>query len=512
MEKDKKKKSRLVSLILLVVMAAVMIFVFRVAFANISGLFQRQLYTSVTEQKQELLESTVTNLVADIKVDRHEEQEKFLQIADTYKSDAEDAMKSTGNIKTRVKSMFARGPYAKYWSYMLYKKSSNSIYLDSDGLLGDSFNGNIKGLENDFVVMNKVEENGFVLIYGVLQETLDEDIQKVFEEKVKNYQFPDDSSSIWVDEIRNYEGGKNYAVCVCDSANEEQEGRKRSTKITDKKGRTYLEKALLKLNEEGEVTYTYYVTDNSVKMVYAKLYDDYNWVISMGVDLDDVVSYVNVAKNSSVKVIRIYGIVLTGIFILVLVLLYFITVKNDKDYFESRQRHLTTQVERDKLTRAYSRAFGTQKFEEVFREFKKGKESPAYMILDVDYFKSINDTYGHEAGDLILKRVVTTLNHVVRKTDYIIRWGGDEFIGIFPGLGREDCEELAEKIVSSIYNMEVVFADQVLKVTCSVGFAYFEEQDKNFNEGLKRADEALYLSKEGGRNQAHVAKNSVEKN
>ena len=93
----------------------------------------------------------------------------------------------------------------------------------------------------------------------------------------------------------------------------------------------------------------------------------------------------------------------------------------------------------------------------------------------------------------------------MRTRDRLIRWGGDEFVGIFDGISREALDELAEKLVTAVSGMQIHAADQEINVTVSLGFTFFHMEDKDYTDAVKRADEGLYQSKTGGRNRFNIA-------
>ncbi|HHX61826.1 MAG TPA: GGDEF domain-containing protein, partial [Epulopiscium sp.] len=135
-----------------------------------------------------------------------------------------------------------------------------------------------------------------------------------------------------------------------------------------------------------------------------------------------------------------------------------------------------------------------------FKEYKStGKES-AIMMVDIDDFKNINDQYGHEVGDAVLMEIVKRLNHDIRSSDQLIRWGGDEFVGIFPGLREEHIKGFGEKLLTEISLLKIPVGNRTVSVTMSMGFSYFKETDIDYNDVLKRADDAMYQSKKQGKN------------
>lgn len=136
-------------------------------------------------------------------------------------------------------------------------------------------------------------------------------------------------------------------------------------------------------------------------------------------------------------------------------------------------------------------------------EWSRHKTPAALLTFDIDYFKSFNDRYGHQAGDAVLKDVAATLMEAVRDTDLVARCGGEEFAVILPGADPEHAKEVAERARSLVESTRFVHNGLTLRLTVSVGVACLVDGDDT--ESLTtRSDAALYQSKEAGRNCSHL--------
>lgn len=160
----------------------------------------------------------------------------------------------------------------------------------------------------------------------------------------------------------------------------------------------------------------------------------------------------------------------------------------------------------DGLTGVFNRVYFHQKFENEFKLAKESGYELTLVILDIDYFKKFNDTYGHLFGDVVLKSVVQTVKNSLRATDTMARFGGEEFVIILPRTSIkkafEKVEYLRHKIANSVITDSLVSAS----VTASFGIASFPETSKSITEIIKDADNALYKAKDNGRNRIEVAK------
>jgi diguanylate cyclase (GGDEF)-like protein len=131
-----------------------------------------------------------------------------------------------------------------------------------------------------------------------------------------------------------------------------------------------------------------------------------------------------------------------------------------------------------------------------------------FFLVDIDHFKDVNDEYGHDAGDRVLVQIAQRLSRVVRESDFLIRWGGEEFLVVFRAAERNDAVVLASRILKAVNGADFDLGNERwLARSCSVGWAAFPWlppacSDLSVEEVLRLADRGLYLAKQGGRNQA----------
>lgn len=150
----------------------------------------------------------------------------------------------------------------------------------------------------------------------------------------------------------------------------------------------------------------------------------------------------------------------------------------------------------DVLTGAFNRFFFKKRIEEEISWSERYQEPLSMMMLDLDYFKRINDTWGHPVGDFVLKELAQLVRGLIRKTDFLVRLGGEEFIVVMPQTNSGDAVSAAEKIRAHLGNHEYTLVGQI---TVSIGVAEHVELE-SFDSWYERVDSAMYRAKENGRN------------
>jgi diguanylate cyclase (GGDEF)-like protein len=155
----------------------------------------------------------------------------------------------------------------------------------------------------------------------------------------------------------------------------------------------------------------------------------------------------------------------------------------------------------DGLTGVDNRRHVEERLTEMFEHATRLAEPLAVVMCDVDHFKSVNDTHGHQAGDAVLRQVAEILRDSAREIDRVGRYGGEEFLVILPAASVEDALGFAERVRAAIAGREFVYEGGTLRRTLSAGAAAWPHPDIRHQEALvKAADDALYVAKERGRN------------
>jgi diguanylate cyclase (GGDEF)-like protein len=174
---------------------------------------------------------------------------------------------------------------------------------------------------------------------------------------------------------------------------------------------------------------------------------------------------------------------------------YAATALSNAGMFQQLQQMAIT----DSLTNLYNRRYFYEVFEKEFARSLRYKREMSVILLDLDYFKQVNDCYGHLAGDRVLAEVARRVQSCVRSIDTVGRYGGEEFTALLPETSQRSALAVAERIRSQVSSQPVTVGDQHISVTISAGVASLQQDTSSVDELLARADAAMYLSKRLGR-------------
>lgn len=167
---------------------------------------------------------------------------------------------------------------------------------------------------------------------------------------------------------------------------------------------------------------------------------------------------------------------------------------------KKRSEILETELLTDPLTLVFNRRAYDRRISDELKRYQRYRNAFSMLLLDVDYFKDINDRYGHAVGDLCLKELINRIKPLLRDTDFLARYGGEEFIIILPETTNEGAAIAAEKIRTHIEKTEFLHKGEQVKVTISLGGTQVREADKTEAQIFERVDNAMYRAKQSGRN------------
>jgi len=261
------------------------------------------------------------------------------------------------------------------------------------------------------------------------------------------------------------------------------------TKLSDKKGNHMFVKFTETAIGGGGLVDYYWKKPNSSevfpKKSYVVYFEPWDWILGTGVYLDDMEQDI---QNYAVSALSV-------VFIVSISLVVFSMTSTKKIMLE-----LENMAIRDPLTSLHTRRFMNDHMERLLlcHEREKNKYL-AVVFFDIDYFKNVNDSYGHSCGDEILVKVSEIIKHLSRPDDLCIRYGGEEFVVILLADSNDTAHNYAERVRAEVNKLNFDFNNTVFKISLSAGIAT-RETDEKFYLTLQRADENLYKAKDQGRN------------
>lgn len=181
------------------------------------------------------------------------------------------------------------------------------------------------------------------------------------------------------------------------------------------------------------------------------------------------------------------------------------SIKKNLNTFKKKLTDAQHTLNHDFLTGAYNRRFFEEQIHSFATTADMGDSKSAMMILDIDHFKKINDTYGHDIGDFVLKECVATVQKLFpRESDVVARLGGEEFVVFLPDYNLEAAVKKGEEVLETIRKQAFVHGEHQIKFTVSIGLSEWRSGDQ-LEAIYKRCDQALYEAKNSGRNRLVVA-------
>lgn len=187
------------------------------------------------------------------------------------------------------------------------------------------------------------------------------------------------------------------------------------------------------------------------------------------------------------------------------------SMEQESAYIRKRLKEERSKALRDVLTQLPNREAYDERFELELERWKRYKKPTTLAVADIDFFKKINDNYGHLSGDKVLQIIAKELRNRIRKTDFVARYGGEEFVLLLPETNLDTARQVMEKVREMVGRLPFHFRDEHLQITMSFGLIEFKDgcqgRDQNAvnqNTLFERADEALYRAKANGRNRVEL--------
>jgi diguanylate cyclase (GGDEF)-like protein len=176
---------------------------------------------------------------------------------------------------------------------------------------------------------------------------------------------------------------------------------------------------------------------------------------------------------------------------------------------EEKAEHFEDMANKDPLTGLFNKRFISKELKDQFKSAKETGTSMTVMMLDIDFFKKVNDTYGHLCGDYVLKELSNLMQAKSREINIVGRYGGEEFIIIGPISDKKSSFFFAERLRAAVEAAIFVWEGREFKITISIGVCVWNPEIEEATDMIKLADRALYTAKENGRNQVRMAEMDV---
>ena len=364
----------------------------------------------------------------------------------------------------------------------------------------------INNIEHNAVAYKLFSIQKYSVIVWISHQYIKDEVVRYLKQTIYTMEYPE-NQYLWVNEIVNYNGGSQYAIRKIHPNLKHTEGQFISTTMPDIKGNLPYKMELDGVTKNGEVASEYYfknLNNNKIekKITYAKLYKDYNWVVATGVPISEITNYITSLKEESKSIIFLFY-AFNIICCITLIYLSFRTIKRiSNEYRKKINEFVEHETQNDMLTGCYNRKSGDRLLNKSFSNFKNNNAESAILLIDIDNFKNVNDTYGHDVGDEVLIKTVdaidATINH--SEKNKLIRWGGEEFIVILGDSNSEESKKIIEEILSNVSDILFFSEKKKFTITISIGISIYDEEDASYQTSLKRADLALYYVKNHGKN------------
>lgn len=367
----------------------------------------------------------------------------------------------------------------------------------------------------------QLEGNKEVVVFST-DQAMTEIAKSRCEAVIRSLRFPL-NQYVWINEVRNYSGGPGYAVRAVHVAEPETEGMLLSTETPDVRGNLPYKEELEGVVAMGDIFFTYYFKkpdseEISEKLTYAKLYKPFNWIVCTGIYVDDVEGMAQTrvddfqrAFNDQVfSFYRLIGIM--GLLYVILMIFFerHLTGMVNGFIFKLKDEETALRREKNKLDEAYKelervayydfltgllnrRAMFVRLEKEFSRAQREGLQF-CLVLADIDHFKAVNDTHGHDAGDVVLQTIAKIFQDNIRQEDCASRWGGEEFLILAISCCLEDGLSLAEKLRKAVEDTPILSGGVIINITITLGVVEYTK-GKAFKDLIKEADFYLYEGK-----------------
>lgn len=201
---------------------------------------------------------------------------------------------------------------------------------------------------------------------------------------------------------------------------------------------------------------------------------------------------------------------ISGVIEQVCLIIYDVTdVATNRHQLQAANQELQRLSSTDRLTGLFNRGHWEEILRQDYARHRRYAINSALVMCDIDHFKQINDTYGHQAGDRVIQHTANLIRQSIRDSDVAGRYGGEEFVVLLPDTDSQGALVFAERLRQSVEAYEVQHESHTIRFTISLGIADLGQPSSGHAQLIEWADNALYTSKSGGRNQVTLYENTV---
>lgn len=477
---------------------------------QMEAVYEKNIEASIIDVKKTFLKDNVDNLILTIEQERQAQETLFARLNQLAENTLDGYNTYNSDAFLEQSILYFEDPIRQTYLTVLIADPATGRILYSENVsdLDQSLSFSEKTeLLTPLMTSSVLKDYGsYQVFFGVRQSQVVEIVEQNIRDLIHASRYSNDAY-FWVNQVVNYEGGDNYAIRLIHPNLKDTEGQLLSTSMTDIQGNfPYLEE-LEGVKGSGEIFYTYFFKKMnsdvvSEKLTYARLYPEYNWIVAMGVHLDDISTYVSASTAESNRNIMWMLLALTGFIFGLIGILTVAMNRIEAWYYRNSEQELKAAVYLDPLTQTYNRRAGNECLEKTFKTYKISGESPAFIMIDIDDFKIVNDECGHDVGDVVLIKLAAVINQHIRSNDKLFRWGGEEFLLVCQGLKEDDVDDFTTKLLDVAASFNYDCGDQPRKITVSMGVSYCIPGDIDEKEVIKRADQGLYEAKKNGKNRS----------
>lgn len=239
----------------------------------------------------------------------------------------------------------------------------------------------------------------------------------------------------------------------------------------------------------ANTSFSYSSQDGRTRYLNSRLVPEFDWYL--------IVEQDSAAEERRLGTTLLMNLGISFIIMAVVLLAAYLTLRG-------YQKQLEDMATRDRLTGVANRHLFEMLFEQAHQSAKRRSRPMSLVSIDLDHFKPINDNYGHQAGDQVLRSVAAVIKQSIRKSDTLSRWGGEEFLLLLDDCNLQDAKARAERIREALQEQTMIFGRNAITVTLSMGVTQCRDDD-TLDLCIARADAALYQAKEQGRNRVVTA-------